>query len=331
MGQWGNDVRADAPIPVRLDLNLDTPVRLWHCSVLKNGNLLVISIEFGNPGRNPKNCIPACIFFFGDHQTHQILRLLVLNRNTFMQAKFNKVSILIPVYNEAATIKPLLKAVQAAPLPVQKEIIVIDDGSTDGTFDILQELADHIEDLVLLRNEHNRGKGFSLRSGIATATGQIIVVQDADLEYDPNDLLLLLDPILTHKADVVYGSRFISSAPRRVLYFRHYLGNRILTFISNVFSNFNLSDMETCYKVFTAEPLLRIKLNEDRFGFEPEVTYKISRIKGLRLYELGISYHGRSYEEGKKIGWKDGIRAIYVIVKYPFLKAIFGDRIVFHP
>ena len=247
-----------------------------------------------------------------------------------MRAKFNKISILIPVYNEANTINPLLKAVQAAPLPIQKEIIVIDDGSTDGTNDILQEFADHTEGLTILRNESNRGKGFSLRAGIAAATGQIILVQDADLEYDPNDLLLLLDPILNHKADAVYGSRFISTAPRRVLYFRHYLGNRMLTFISNIFSNFNLSDMETCYKVFTAESLTRIKLREDRFGFEPEVTYKISRIKGLRLYELGISYHGRSYEEGKKIGWKDGVRAIYVIIKYPLLKAIFGDRAVFY-
>ena len=246
-----------------------------------------------------------------------------------MSPDFDSVSILIPVYNEAATLRPLIEAVRAAPISLKKEIIIIDDCSTDGTGAILDALSQAYPELVILRNEKNQGKGFSLRRGIQAVTGQIVIIQDADLEYDPGEYARLLDPILNEMADVVFGSRFISSSPKRVLFFRHYLGNRLLTFISNIFTNYNLSDVETCYKVFRAEYLKCIRLQEDRFGFEPEVTYKISRIKRLRLYEIGISYHGRSYEEGKKIGWKDGVRAMYVIIKYPLMKAIFGDKAIF--
>jgi glycosyltransferase involved in cell wall biosynthesis len=247
-----------------------------------------------------------------------------------LEAGFSTISIIIPVYNETSTIVPLIESVRAVALPVQKEIIIIDDGSTDGTRHILRELENSLPDVIIFYNEKNRGKGYSLRRGIQIASGQIILIQDADLEYDPQEYPLLLAPILAHKADAVYGSRLISNAPKRVFYFRHYLGNKFLTLFSNFFSNFNLSDMETCYKVFTSESIKRIKLKENRFGFEPEVTYKISRIKSFRLYEIGISYYGRSYEEGKKIGWKDGLRALYVIIKYPLLKTVFGDRILFN-
>jgi glycosyltransferase involved in cell wall biosynthesis len=242
---------------------------------------------------------------------------------------FRTISIIIPVYNEISTIVPLIESVRAVALPIQKEIIIIDDGSTDGTRRVLQELAHSHPGMIILTNDKNRGKGYSLRRGIQIASGQIILIQDADLEYDPQQYAMLLAPILAYRADAVYGSRFISNAPKRVFYFRHYLGNKLLTLLSNTFSNFNLSDMETCYKVFTSESIKRVELKENRFGFEPEVTYKISRIKGFRLYEIGISYYGRSYEEGKKIGWKDGLRALYVIIKYPLLKAVFGDRVLF--
>lgn len=238
-------------------------------------------------------------------------------------------SIIIPVFNEAATIEPLLHSVQEVSVPLKKEIIIIDDGSTDGTSDIIERLSQHHPAILLIKNQKNYGKGFSIRKGIETASGQIILIQDADLEYNPNDYHRLLRPILEGNADAVFGSRFVSSSEKRVLYFRHYLGNQILTFFSNLFSDFNLSDMETCYKVFSADILKRIRLSEKRFGFEPEITYKISRIRGIRLYEVGISYHGRSYEEGKKIGWKDGCRAFYVIIKYPILKILFGNRTIF--
>lgn len=240
-----------------------------------------------------------------------------------------KISILIPVFNEADTIETLIHSVQEVSTPLKKEVIIIDDGSTDGTSDIIERIAQHHPTILLIKNQKNYGKGFSIRKGIEAATGQIILIQDADLEYSPNDYNRLLRPILEGDADAVYGSRFVSSSEKRVLYFRHYLGNQILTFFSNLFSDFNLSDMETCYKVFNADILKRIRLSEKRFGFEPEITYKISRIKGIRLYEVGISYHGRSYEEGKKIGWKDGYRAFYVIIKYPILKILFGDRTIF--
>ena len=243
--------------------------------------------------------------------------------------KFKKLSILIPVFNEVDTIESLFKAVQGVTIPLQKEIIIIDDGSADGTSQVIENLAQQNSEIVVIQNQKNCGKGFPLRKGIQAASGQIILIQDADLEYNPEEYNLLLSPILYGKADAVYGSRFVTSSAKRVLYFRHYLGNQLLTFLSNVFSDFNLSDMETCYKVFTADILKRICLTENRFGFEPEVTYKISKIKRLRLYEVGISYHGRSYEEGKKIGWKDGIRALYVIIKYPLLKIIFGDKVLF--
>jgi glycosyltransferase involved in cell wall biosynthesis len=212
---------------------------------------------------------------------------------------------------------------------MDKEIILIDDCSIDGTKAILQKIASSEAAVTVLFNDRNYGKGYSLRRGIMAASGDIILIQDADLEYDPSDYPKLLEPILAGKADAVFGSRFISAAPKRVFFFWHYMGNRLLTFLSNMFSNLNLSDMETCYKVFDAKLLKRIRLQENRFGFEPEVTYKVSCIKKVRIYEVGISYFGRSYEEGKKIGWKDGVRAIYVIFKYPLLRAVFGNNVVF--
>jgi glycosyltransferase involved in cell wall biosynthesis len=204
-------------------------------------------------------------------------------------------------------------AVRAAPYP-DKEILVVDDCSTDGTRDLL---AGEIASLVdrVLYHDYNRGKGAALRTGIAAATGDIVLIQDADLEYDPNEYPHLVQPILDDKADVVFGSRFMGGQPHRVLYFWHRIGNGILTTLSNVFTNLNLTDMETCYKVFRREIIQSIEIKEDRFGFEPEITAKIAR-KRCRVYEVGISYYGRTYEQGKKINWKDGVRAIYCILKY---------------
>ena len=222
-----------------------------------------------------------------------------------------KVTIVIPVYNERDTILTVLDAVEATPVP--KEIVVVDDGSTDGTRDVLSSL--QRADVKVVLHEKNMGKGAALQTGFSHATGDIVMIQDADLEYDPEEYPVLLKPILDGRADVVYGSRFAGHGAHRVLYFWHYVGNRFLTLMSNLFTNLNLTDMETCYKVFTREALKGVHIQEKRFGFEPEITAKMAR-KKLRIYEVPISYYGRTYEEGKKINWKDGVRAIWCILKY---------------
>jgi glycosyltransferase involved in cell wall biosynthesis len=228
-------------------------------------------------------------------------------------------SIVIPCYNEKNTIASLLERVLGAHLPenVGREVIVVDDCSTDGTHDTLAGISD--SRAKVLRHEKNLGKGAALRTGFARATGDVVVVQDADLEYNPDEYGKLLKPILDGRADVVYGSRFMTTDERRILYYSHYVGNRLLTFASNVFTNMNLSDMETCYKMFRKEVLEKIIIRENRFGFEPEITAKVARLK-CRVYEVGISYSGRTYEEGKKIGLRDAIRALWCIVKYNVLK-----------
>lgn len=226
-----------------------------------------------------------------------------------------KLSVVIPVYNEKNTIREIIDRVRAAAL--DKEIIIVDDFSTDGTRDILTGLTSR--DLKVIFHERNRGKGAALRTGFANAANDIIIVQDADLEYDPEEYHKLIKPILDGKADAVYGSRFMGSEAHRVAFFWHMLGNRMLTFFSNMCTNLNLTDMETCYKVFRREVLQRITIEENRFGFEPEITAKLSKLK-VRIYEVGISYSGRSYYEGKKINWKDGVSAIWCIVKYNFFR-----------
>jgi glycosyltransferase involved in cell wall biosynthesis len=224
-----------------------------------------------------------------------------------------KLSIVIPCYNEKDTIREIISAVENAPYP-DKEIIIVDDCSTDGTVEIIESsLIGKIDKLI--KHSVNQGKGAALRSGFAKATGDIVIIQDADMEYDPNEYGILVGPIINGRADVVYGSRFIGDRPHRVLYFWHRLGNGLLTLLSNMFTNLNLTDMETCYKVFRREIIQSINIEENRFGFEPEITAKISRLN-LRIYEVGISYYGRTYDEGKKIGWRDGVRAIYCIFKY---------------
>ncbi len=224
-----------------------------------------------------------------------------------------KLSVVVPVFNEKDTLVELIEAVRNSPVE-DLEIIVVDDCSTDGTRELLQERIAPLVDKVLY-HERNMGKGAALRTGFKAVTGDCVVVQDADLEYDPEEYPLLMQPIIEGKADVVYGSRFMGAGPHRVLYFWHYMGNRFLTLCSNMFTNLNLTDMETCYKMFRREIIQNVDIEENRFGFEPEVTSKIARMN-CRIYEVGISYHGRSYEEGKKIGWKDGVRAIYAILKY---------------
>jgi glycosyltransferase involved in cell wall biosynthesis len=223
-----------------------------------------------------------------------------------------KLSIIIPCYNENNTIQALIQSVKASPVS-DREIIIVDDGSKDGTRDTLRQLND--DEVTIIFHEHNQGKGAALRTGFADATGDICIVQDADLEYDPQEFPIVIQPILDGKADVVFGSRFQSGRPHRVVYFWHRVGNGFLTLMSNFFTDLNLSDMETCYKAFRREVIQSIEIRENRFGFEPEVTAKIAKMN-LRIYEVGISYYGRTYEEGKKIGWRDGFRAIYCILKY---------------
>jgi glycosyltransferase involved in cell wall biosynthesis len=226
-----------------------------------------------------------------------------------------KLSIVIPIYNEAATIMELLNMVAAVNVGMDKELVLIDDCSKDGTRDVLMKVAaDHPEWRVLF-HEVNRGKGAALRTGFAAATGDFVLIQDADLEYDPREYPILLRPLLENRADVVFGSRFQGGGPHRVCFFWHYLGNKLLTTLSNMTTNLNLTDMEVCYKVFRRDVIQKLTLREDRFGFEVEITAKVARAK-CRIYEVPISYYGRSYEEGKKITWKDGFRALYCIIKY---------------
>ena len=221
-------------------------------------------------------------------------------------------SVIIPCFNEVKTLNELLAAVKECGVK-DLEIIIVDDCSTDGTRELLKNLND--ETIKVFYHDFNKGKGAALRTGFKSATGDICIVQDADLEYDPKEFPLLLDPIIKNKADVVFGSRFQSGRPHRVVYFWHRIGNGVLTLLSNFFTDLNLSDMETCYKAFRTEVIKSIDIKENRFGFEPEITAKISKMD-LRIYEVGISYYGRTYDEGKKIGWKDGVRAIYCILKY---------------
>jgi glycosyltransferase involved in cell wall biosynthesis len=225
-----------------------------------------------------------------------------------------KISVVIPVYNEEATLAELVKRVQAVDYP--KELLIVDDCSTDETRAVLAGLARHYDNVRAIYQARNRGKGAALREAFKQATGDFVIVQDADLEYDPDEYPLLLKPLIEGEADVVYGSRFLTTKEHRVLFFWHSVGNRFLTLLSNMLTNLNLTDMETCYKVFRREVIQGIELEQDRFGFEPEVTAKIAKIKGLRIYEVGISYHGRTYDEGKKIGWQDGVKALWCIIKY---------------
>ena len=225
-----------------------------------------------------------------------------------------KLSVVMPVYNERATLRFVVERVLSV-APMELELICVDDGSRDGSRDILAELESRHAEVRVFAQPHNMGKGAAIRRGIQEATGDFVLIQDADLEYDPSDYPILLEPLIQGKADVVYGSRFLGGAPHRVLYFWHSVGNKLLTVLSNSLTNINLSDMETCYKAFRREIIQSIPTHEDRFGFEPEITVKIAK-RRLRIYEVGISYWGRTYEEGKKIGWKDGVRALWVLLKY---------------
>ena len=231
-----------------------------------------------------------------------------------------KLSIVIPVYNEGPTIHLILDRIRKVELSdsVQKQIVLVNDCSTDNTRESIENYISRNPDLEIhfLNHDVNQGKGAALHTGIAKADGDILIVQDADLEYDPEEYNVLLRPILRGDADVVYGSRFMGGKPHRILFFWHTIGNRFLTFLSNMTTNLNLTDMETCYKMFKTSIIKSLDLREKRFGFEPEVTAKMARIKGIRIYEVGISYYGRTYAEGKKIGWRDGFRAIYCILKY---------------
>jgi glycosyltransferase involved in cell wall biosynthesis len=232
----------------------------------------------------------------------------------------SKLSIVIPAYNEGPTIHRILDKVKAVQLilQIQKEIIIVNDCSKDNTEASIQQYISENPglDIKYLKHETNKGKGAALHTGIQNATGEFTIIQDADLEYDPEEYNMLLKPAVNGFADVVYGSRFMGNQPHRILFFFHSLGNKFLTFLSNLFTNLNLTDMETCYKLFRTGIIQKIKLKENRFGFEPEVTAKISRIPNIRIYEVGISYYGRTYAEGKKISWKDGFRAVYCIIKY---------------
>lgn len=236
----------------------------------------------------------------------------------------NTLSIIIPAFNEARTIHFILDKIKNVTLShhIQKEVIIVNDCSTDNTEEAILNYLKNNEELPIryFRHEVNKGKGAALHTGISKATGEFLIIQDADLEYDPNEYNILLKPVLDGFADVVYGSRFMGGKPHRILFFWHTIGNKFLTFLSNIFSNLNLTDMETCYKLFNTSIIQGISLQEKRFGFEPEVTQKIARVPKIRIYEVGISYYGRTYEEGKKIGWRDGFRAMYCIVKYGMFK-----------
>jgi len=229
-------------------------------------------------------------------------------------------SIIIPVYNEERTIIKVLKTLESVSLTggLKKELVIIDDCSNDSSSSLISDYINNNQSLNIkfFSLKKNTGKGAAIRMGIEECTGEYAIIQDADLEYDPHEFNKLLVPLLNNYADVVYGSRFIGGNPHRILFFWHTIGNKFLTFLSNLFTNLNLTDMETCYKIFRTDIIKKIILRENRFGFEPEVTAKISRVKNIRIYEVGISYYGRTYEEGKKIGWKDGVRAIYCILKY---------------
>jgi glycosyltransferase involved in cell wall biosynthesis len=237
----------------------------------------------------------------------------------------NKLSIIIPVYNEEATIGSILDKIRDVAMVnnIEKEIIVVNDCSTDNTGKEIEKFIENNSAMNIhyYKHELNKGKGAALRTGISLAKGEYLIIQDADFEYDPDEYNDLLKPVLKGFADVVYGSRFIGSNPQRKLFFWHTIGNKFLTFLTNLFSNLNLTDMETCFKLFNTKIIQSIKLEENRFGFEPEVTIKIARVPRIRIYEVGISYYGRGYEEGKKIGWKDGFRAIYCIIKYGLFRA----------
>ena len=219
----------------------------------------------------------------------------------------------MPVYNEQATLRPVVERVLSVGMDL--ELLCVDDGSSDGSREILGDLEKRYPQMRVFLQPRNMGKGAALRQGIQAATGDYVIIQDADLEYDPGEYARLLEPLESGQADVVYGSRFLSGRPHRVLYFWHSVGNKILTLLSNMITNLNMTDMETCYKAFRREVIQAIPLEEDRFGFEPEITVKIAK-RGLRVYEVGISYWGRTYEEGKKIGWKDGVRALWCLAKY---------------
>jgi glycosyltransferase involved in cell wall biosynthesis len=230
-----------------------------------------------------------------------------------------KLSVVMPVYNERATLRTVVERVLAVPLEI--ELLCVDDGSHDGSREILAQLeSEHPQIRVLLQGQ-NMGKGAALQRGIQEASGDFVIIQDADLEYDPDEYPIVLGPLLDGKADVVYGSRFLGGGPHRVLYFWHSIGNSILTLLSNCLTDINLSDMETCYKAFRREVIQSIPLEENRFGFEPEITVKVAR-RRLRIYEVGISYWGRTYEEGKKIGWKDGVRALWCLLKYSIKESV---------
>lgn len=234
--------------------------------------------------------------------------------------EFKTLSIIIPCYNEANTVHEILDKVRAVNLmnDIKKEIILVNDCSSDGTADVLNNYIETHpnEKMILYNHEKNKGKGAAIHTGIQKASGDFIIIQDADLEYDPEEFNYLIKPVIDGFADVVYGSRFMGGEAHRILFFWHSIGNQVLTFLSNMFTNLNLTDMETCYKMFKKEIIQNIDLRENRFGFEPEVTAKISKIPDIRIYEVGISYYGRTFAEGKKISWKDGFRAIYCIIKY---------------
>ncbi len=228
-----------------------------------------------------------------------------------------RLSIVIPIYNEIKTLRLIIERVQAVDIPLEKELVCVDDGSTDGTRDLLAQLTREYPNVRVFLQPKNCGKGAALHEGFRQATGDFVIVQDADLEYNPEDYHKVLAPLIEGEADVVYGSRFLGGDVRRVLFFWHSVGNKFLTLLSNMISDLNLTDMETCYKAFRREVIQSFKLEQNRFGFEPEITIKIAR-RRLRVYEVGISYHGRTYEEGKKIGWKDGVQALWCLVKYGF-------------